>query len=343
MNEIESLPNAFHLSLNVSDLERSRTFYAVLLGCDPVKVRPDYVKFETSDPALVLSLLPGRPDSSGPVNHAGLRVSGSETLVAIQHRLEAAGFATRREDGVVCCYAEQTKFWILSPDRLLWEIYVFHTDVDDEEHHCAENADKMALAEAGKPEAESRRRWSRSLEDGDLPDAIPFAANWFHEVNLEGIGNLRPAPDLGGFYAEVFRVLRPGGEVQLHGLSADRGLQDSAPNLPGAAAAVRHVPSHHDVAHALASAGFRAVRFSALSERGYFELEGVPLREFRLTAVKPGHRPKATAHQAIYLGPLAEVTDDFGNRFVCGEPVRLNVHDWTALKQGGLADSFHLT
>jgi hypothetical protein len=44
----------FHASLNVSDLERSVAFYTALLGVGPVKVYPDYAKFETDDPPLVL-------------------------------------------------------------------------------------------------------------------------------------------------------------------------------------------------------------------------------------------------------------------------------------------------
>lgn len=343
MSETDLLPNALHFSLNVSDLARSRNFYATLLGSDPVKVRSDYVKFEIADPALVLSLVPGRPESSGSVNHAGLRVSGCDELVAIQHRLEAAGFSTRREDGVACCYAKQTKFWVLSPDHLLWEIYVFLQDVEDEESHACGNLDKMSLQAADREPGAPTRSWSRGLGDGDLPDVIPFEANWLHEVHLEGISNLLSGAQLASFYAEVFRVLRPGGVARLHGLSADRPLQDSAPSLPGPAAEVRYVPSHGGVAEALSSVGFCGVRFETLSERGYFEIEGIPLREFRVIARKPGHRPKAAKHQAIYLGPMRELTDDFGNRFPCGLAVPLNVHDWTALKESACAEWFLLT
>jgi hypothetical protein len=58
-------------------------------------------------------------------------VRNAEELVEIQRRLEAAGMPTRREDGVECCYARQTKFWITDPDGTLWEIYVFHDDIDE--------------------------------------------------------------------------------------------------------------------------------------------------------------------------------------------------------------------
>ena len=120
----------FHLSLNVSNLDQSIRFYRQLLGADSAKQYPDYAKFET--PYLVLSL---EPTSASPretrVNHLGLRVPESETLVAQQRRLETAGIPTLRGEGVACCYARQTKFWVTDPDGLLWEMYVLEEDLEE--------------------------------------------------------------------------------------------------------------------------------------------------------------------------------------------------------------------
>ena len=44
----------FHVSLNVAHLERSVDFFRMLFGVEPAKHRPDYAKFETSAPPLVL-------------------------------------------------------------------------------------------------------------------------------------------------------------------------------------------------------------------------------------------------------------------------------------------------
>ena len=90
----------FHAPLNVSDLARSIEFYRALFGLEPAKCRADYTKFELDEPPLVLSLMPGRPGVGGSLNHVGLRVRVSEELVKIQHRLEAAGIRTQREEGV---------------------------------------------------------------------------------------------------------------------------------------------------------------------------------------------------------------------------------------------------
>ncbi|MCW5558703.1 MAG: VOC family protein [Verrucomicrobiae bacterium] len=134
----------FHVALNVADLGRSVNFYRLLLGCEPAKHRRDYAKFEIADPPLVLSLNPGMPAGSGALNHFGLRVPSSEILVAIQRRLELGGIRTRREDGVACCYALQTKFWVADPNETLWEIYVLHEDIDDHGHAAVPTAGELA-------------------------------------------------------------------------------------------------------------------------------------------------------------------------------------------------------
>jgi catechol 2,3-dioxygenase-like lactoylglutathione lyase family enzyme len=114
----------FHLSLNVSDFDRSIVFLRALLSREPAKCRPDYAKFELDEPPLVLSLEPHAPTSFGALNHLGFRLRDSAELVEWQRRLEMAGISTQREEGVECCYSRQTKFWVRDPDNNLWEIYV---------------------------------------------------------------------------------------------------------------------------------------------------------------------------------------------------------------------------
>jgi catechol 2,3-dioxygenase-like lactoylglutathione lyase family enzyme len=438
----------FHASLNVSDLDRSVAFYRVLLGKEPAKVRADYAKFELAEPPLVLSLIPGHGDAggSGNLNHAGLRVRTAEELVEIQHRLEAAGFPTQREDGVECCYARQTKFWISDPDRALWEIYVFHEDTaawgatrppganadddaDDDDHHdhphphaqaqaqaqansaaaslnasggagssavasdgavstataaaatatiaaeggeaapcCAGTSDAVAAplqvvsplsimkssrasasapvsgAPTTAPQALPPTAWSHRLSM-PIPSRIPHDDNSLRGIQLEGsINTLPDAPNRASLVADAFRVLRPGGEVHVHGLAGDRTCQRSGADLklPGPAAAVQFVPASGDVVQELVKAGFVDVYVEKLSSTAYFVVDEIPMRELRITARKPGHRPSKTTHQAIYLGPLAQVTDDFGNTFRRGEPTPLNVHDWQTLSKSSARSAFLL-
>jgi catechol 2,3-dioxygenase-like lactoylglutathione lyase family enzyme len=330
-----------HVSLNVSELDRSIAFYRVLLGADPAKVRKDYAKFDLAEPPLVLSLAPGRQARGGNLNHAGLRVRTAEELVEIQHRLEAGGFKTRREDGVECCYSRQTKFWIADPDGALWEIYVFHEDVDDDLDHHADESAFVQAAQIETGPAKVPRAWEHHLRE-PIPSRLPHEDNTLHEIRLEGVINAAPGADnRRGFVADCLRALRPGGSLFVHGLAGDT-RSVSAPNLPGPAAAVAHVPSTADVVDELARAGFGDITIELLSPTAYFEVDGNPMREIRVTARKPGHRPAAATHHAIYLGPMTQVIDDYGNVFRRGVVTPLNVHDWQALSKSSAAESFLL-
>jgi len=138
----------FHLSLNVSNLERSVAFYRILFGREPAKCRPDYAKFELDDPPLVLSLEPRSPAAGGALNHLGFRMPDSPSLVAMQERLERASIRSRREEGVECCYALQTKFWLTDPDQTLWEIYTLDEDLD---HRGAGQTREEMLSQEKQP------------------------------------------------------------------------------------------------------------------------------------------------------------------------------------------------
>ena len=135
----------FHLSLNVTNLKRSVDFYRILFGMEPAKERLDYAKFEPDDPALVLSLEPNGRSGPGTLNHLGIRLPDAKTLVAMQERLERAGIRSQREEGVECCYAKQTKFWVTDPDATLWELYVLE---DDHLDHRGVGQSREAMVDA---------------------------------------------------------------------------------------------------------------------------------------------------------------------------------------------------
>jgi catechol 2,3-dioxygenase-like lactoylglutathione lyase family enzyme len=335
---IDAALRKFHASLNVSDLQRSIAFYRVLLGVEPAKVRADYAKFDLAEPPLVLSLIPGRPATGGHLNHAGLRVRSAEELVEIQHRLEAAGMPTRREDGVECCYARQTKFWITDPDGALWEIYVFHDDIEEHGDAAPPRVEPIPILQAQTAPA---RAWEHHLRE-PVPARIPHDDNSLHVVRLEGSINLTPETEhLAGLFADALRTLRPGAPVYVHGLAGDRASRGPLA-LPGPAAAVQHVPAASDVADQLVRAGFADIQIEKLSETAYFVVDGNPMRELRIVARKPGYRPKQATHRAVYLGPMREIVDDFGTVFRRGVPTPVNVHDWQLLAKSAAAGSFLL-
>ena len=181
--------------------------------------------------------------------------------------------------------------------------------------------------------------WEHRLQD-PIPLRIPHDDNTLHDVRLEGSINVATdADNRTTLLAESWRALRPGAPIYLHGLAGDRPC-GSSPTLPGPAAAVRHVPAVAAVVDDLIRAGFVEIQIERLSETAYFVVDGVAMREVRIVARKPGYRPAGATHDAVYLGPMAQVTDDFGNVFRRGEPTAVNVHDWQVLSKSAASASF---
>lgn len=120
-----------HISLNVSELRQSVEFYRVFFGVNPVKVRTGYAKFEVREPALNFTLneFPGNVGVEG---HLGVQLKNTSFIREAFGRFKAQGFNLIEEDGVGCCYAVQSKFWVADPDGYRWEMFVT-TERDSEE------------------------------------------------------------------------------------------------------------------------------------------------------------------------------------------------------------------
>ncbi len=117
------------LALNVADLGAAIDFYRTLFKTDPAKVRPGYANFAIDDPPLKLVLIEGAGDG-GSLNHLGVEVADSATVVDATRRLHGDGLDIAVEDGVECCYALQDKVWVHGPDGEPWEIYTVLADAE---------------------------------------------------------------------------------------------------------------------------------------------------------------------------------------------------------------------
>ncbi len=333
----------FHLSLNVDALEPMIDFLTAMLGCAPKKRHADYAKFEPDELPLVLSLEPRRTPASsgngiagnGAVNHLGFRVSDAVALVEVQKRLEAAGFSTLREDGVECCYARQTKFWVRDPEGNLWEIYVLEADIAQRGAGRARldvvSRDELAAKPAAAiSETQSSARpttWVHRLDE-DFPAALD--AGSCDEIHLQGTFNSqRFGAAADELMARAFRGLRDGGKLLVHALTTDRALA-VAPRLPGPAAVVTYVPMDETLTRAAEAAGFVAVQLGKFSDQPCFESAGVPMRELQLIAWKPAAAAGQPTGAVVYRGPLAVVSDGQGHVFERGRRTAVDAatHAW---------------
>lgn len=309
-------PVRFHLSLNVSDLTKSVAFFRTLLGVEPAKVRPDYAKFEPDSPPLVLSLEPAKEvGTGGALNHVGFRLPDAKALVVVQERLERAGLRTKREDGVECCYARQSKFWAHDPDGNLWEVYTFDGDI---EHRGGGQAAEGVVALGGCAAPTPPAVWEHRMNE-PFPDRIPLADGVTDEVRLRGTLNLPLSADRRrAVVAEATRVLKPGGRLFVHVLAGESPVEN--PDLPGPAGAVRSVPFEAEPVALLEAAGLVGVRMLKFDSKPCFVRGGVGMRELQLEGFAPSAAAEGEA-EVMYRGPFREVRDDEGRVFPRGRRV----------------------
>jgi catechol 2,3-dioxygenase-like lactoylglutathione lyase family enzyme len=321
-----------HVALNVSNLDRAVEFYRALFGVEPAKHYKDYAKFELHEPPLVLSLEPMYHRASDSFNHMGLRLSNADAVKQAEARLKSRGLVADREDDVECCYSRQTKFWLADPDRNLWEVYALTGEIP----HRGSLTSSDALA--ARDRSGGMQTWEHKLGD-DV--RVPFAVEdgSIDQVRLRGTFN-QPLEAAQGhaLLADVRRMLRPGGEVLIHGLAADRPLVGGFPRLPGPAALVRHAPLVEELMTSLREAGFVGLYVQKLGERNNFEHDGVRMREVMIV----GWRPPVAESPAlvVYKGPFARVVDDAGREFRAGERVEVDGETAAALRRGLLAEQF---
>jgi catechol 2,3-dioxygenase-like lactoylglutathione lyase family enzyme len=344
MSSVEvATASKFHVSLNVSDLDKSVRFLTVLFGSGPKKRHADYAKFEPHELPLVLSLEPRRAGSAvqgtgglGSLNHLGFRLSDSGALVEVQQRLEAAGISTICEEGVECCYARQTKFWVRDPDANLWEIYVLEGDIDrrglGQDRLDVVDADPGCLSSPAAPEkpVAAPITWAHQLDE-EFPGQLEHDS--LDEVYLQGTFNSeRFARSTSDLLGRAYGGLRPGGKLTIHVLSTNRPL-DAAPALPGLASVVTSVPVDERLMADVQAAGFVAARLSKFADCPCFVHEGIEMRETELVAWKRSPDGPGGDCTVLYKGPFTQVRDERGLIFPRGQRVRVNAATRRRLEQ----------
>jgi catechol 2,3-dioxygenase-like lactoylglutathione lyase family enzyme len=320
----------FTITLPVSDVSRSMRFYRILLERGAVSHDSSSAIFEVDNPPLRLRLVSGnRP--GGTVNHLGLRLPDSPSLVAVQRRLEENGFATQRQDGVECCYARQTKFWITDPDGHLIEIYTLEEDI---EHSGFEDAPGPKGIAANRPQVV----WQHRLFD-PVPTRIAAEDGSVDVVELEGTFNADlSAEAIGHLLAEAARVLKPGGHLVVNAMISDVPPA-AVPKLPGMAAAVQRIRTRDETVAAVRAAGFASLHYDTLDDIVCFSIPGVRLFHLRLLAFRNGP-DSARDHALLYKGPAARVRDDDGTWFSRGEIVAVSESAWQRLRNSPAAPQF---
>ena len=136
-----------HVSLYVSDIQKTVKFYSEFFNQEATKVKPGYAKFTLDKPSLIISFVEKPERVKSNFGHLGFQV---ETLEELNTSLETArqhGQVTLEEVGTNCCFAKQDKFWVTDPDGFQWEVYYFHEDAEFNDPHYDLKA-QQALSES---------------------------------------------------------------------------------------------------------------------------------------------------------------------------------------------------
>lgn len=132
-----------HVHLTTRDLKKAREYYTTLFDQAPTLAHEDYLKWRLDDPAINLSVTPGK--ESG-IAHLGLDLEQSQELSALRERLGGGGYTELEEEGAHCCYAYSDKVWSQDGDGVVWEGFLTHGLAEARD---GDAADACCAAEAG--------------------------------------------------------------------------------------------------------------------------------------------------------------------------------------------------
>lgn len=146
-----------HVSLYVTDIQKSVAFYTLFFGVEPSKIRLGYAKYHLDTPALVISFIQNPAKVSSQCGHFGFQVASNEELSQKLQEAKSKGLEVREEMGTQCCFALQDKFWVSDPDGFQWEIYVFKEDAEfNDPHYSQDTAQACCSTDSFKPKYKLR-------------------------------------------------------------------------------------------------------------------------------------------------------------------------------------------
>jgi catechol 2,3-dioxygenase-like lactoylglutathione lyase family enzyme len=153
----DSFPR-MHVSLYVSNLADTISFYDTFFNQPADKIKPGYAKYILEKPSLIISFVENKNRVQSHFGHLGFQV---ETYEEMQRRLFVArqqNIVAKEEMNTTCCYARQDKFWVNDPDGVQWEVYYFKEDAEFNDPHyeqihnncCMQEQNHEAIENAGE-------------------------------------------------------------------------------------------------------------------------------------------------------------------------------------------------
>ena len=141
--------------------------------------------------------------------------------------------------------------------------------------------------------------------------------------------NLVRPEDKKQLFAEMYRVLKPGGRIAISDIVSDEAVPEHLANDPDLwSACVSGSFQEEALLHAFEEAKFHGIQIEELRGEAYQTVEGIEFRAITVTAYKGKEGPCIERnHAVVYRGPWKQVMDDDGHTLERG--ARMAVCDKT--------------
>lgn len=132
--------------------------------------------------------------------------------------------------------------------------------------------------------------------------------------------NLVRPQDRQQLFAEIYRVLKPGGRAAISDITSDEDPSDNLRNDPNLwSGCISGAFREDKLLAAFEAAGFHGVEIVKRQHHPWRTIEGVEFRSMTVVAFKGKQGPCLEANQAvIYRGPFKQVEDDDGHVYLRG-------------------------
>ena len=141
--------------------------------------------------------------------------------------------------------------------------------------------------------------------------------------------NLVDSSEKPAMFADMFRVLRPGGRVAISDIVSDREVPQAMMDDPELwSGCISGAMEESAFVRAFAAAGLTGIRIDKWDDQPWRVVDGIAFRSVTVTAHKPisAATDDDATLEVIYRGPFAELTTDRGFHFIRGQ--RTKVGRW---------------
>ena len=154
--------------------------------------------------------------------------------------------------------------------------------------------------------------------------------------------NLVRDADKAALFAEILRVLKPGGRAAISDIVSDEPVPERLKADPELwSGCISGAFQEEGFLKAFVDAGFLGVRYAEWGKEPWQVVDGIEFRSAVLSAVKGSGYALPRAGQAvIYRGPYASVSDDEGHVYARGARIAVCERSFRLLTEGPYREDF---